>query len=149
MIKSLSFTLKSTILYMGNVKPGILPKTFHTGKIVSDKAKEMNVSLGEIARRTKRAPVSIYRTLLAPNLSTSFLWEMGRVLQHDFFADISKEFLAVNVVSAKAPATSEEALKQVLETKEADIILMQKEIDRLTEERNYLKKIIDVLAAKL
>ena len=107
----------------------------HLGKLLSEKIKEERLSKSEVARKINRPPTAIKPLLSRPSMQAYLLWELSIALEYDFFSALSAALLE------KHPQ-----VKSAGENQRTTIAHLEKELASTKEERDYLKKMIDILA---
>jgi hypothetical protein len=72
-----------------NETPSISGKTIHIGSIIKDKLALERRSVSWFAREMNCDRSNMYKLLAREHLDTNFLLRASKVLEHDFFKDIS------------------------------------------------------------
>ncbi|MEP7168590.1 MAG: hypothetical protein ABI855_04415 [Bacteroidota bacterium] len=117
----------------GTKNPSVIG--IHLGNLLNEKIKEQRLSKTEAGRKIKRPPTAIKPLLSRPSMQAYLLWELSIALEYDFFSHLSQALLE------KLPD-----IKGVNPPGKATIAALQKEVTALSGERDYLKKMIDIMA---
>jgi hypothetical protein len=107
----------------------------HAGKLIAQKVKELKFSKAEVARRINRPASNIPPLLKQRSMQAYILWELSIALDYDFFSAISQALIEKHPTLTGANASAQ-----------SRIASLEKELAAMKEERDYLKKIIDVWA---
>jgi transposase-like protein len=107
------------------------------GELLTEKLKELHVTNAELGRRMDRPPSAAYPWRRQPSVQAYVLWEISIALKYDFFSALSM------ALQEKYP----DVISAFAKDKET-IDSLQKELAAVKEERDYLKKMIDIFAMK-
>ena len=102
----------------------------HIGTLLSKKLKEYHISKAEVARRISRPHSSLYPLTHNPSMQAYLLWELSIAMKYDFFATLSSE------LQQKHPE---------IKSEHAALIALQKELAEVKQERDALKKVVEML----
>ncbi|MES2396349.1 MAG: hypothetical protein V4549_10120 [Bacteroidota bacterium] len=117
----------------------------HVGKKIKEELYRQNFPISTFAKKINRSRNVVYDIFGRESIDTDLLNTIGRVLNVDFFSMYSsqKEYVQENV---KHFYVSESAMSY---GKSADqMVALQQQIESLTTEVEYLKKIISLLEQK-
>jgi len=118
----------------GNTIPGL-----NTGEMIRGITEKRNLNNTEIGRKTGRTESTIKALLKKTSVQVYVLWEFSLALKHNFFADLAHQL-------------DEAAGNGVLENRQAGLTTrlaaLEKENSELRTERDYLRKVVDVLGMK-
>jgi hypothetical protein len=117
----------------GTKNPSIIK--VHLGNLLNEKIKEQHLTKSELGRKIKRPRSAIKPLLNRPSMQAYLLWELSIALEYDFFAHLSQA-LSEKYPGIKTTGTQDKAV----------IAALEKELTALREEKNYLKKMIDIMA---
>lgn len=106
-------------------------KGLNTGSMILKVRQEKRVTHAVLARRIKRAQSTVKRLLNGSSIQTYLVWELSVALKHNFFTDLAQQLDAATEGKLEAQTTELDALKI--------------EYARLKEERDYLRKAVDLL----
>jgi hypothetical protein len=109
----------------------------HVGELLTAKLKELHVTNIELARRINRPHSAIAPMRKQPSMQAYMLWEVSVALKYDFFSALSESMHRLHPEVSSATASDK-----------AVIASLEKELAAVKEERDYLKKMIDILAKK-
>jgi plasmid maintenance system antidote protein VapI len=101
------------------------------GKLIRSRQQQQRITHAVLARRLKRDQSAIKRMLNNTSIQTYLVWELSVALGHNFFTDLAQQLDA---------ATEGRLEKQTTELDELKL-----EYARLKEERDYLRKAVDLL----
>jgi hypothetical protein len=110
----------------------------HIGRLVADKMKQQRMSNAEVARLLNRDQATVTTLMKRPSLHVYILWEFSIALGYNFFHHLSEQLIT---------KTGEKIVSSI-PTDKMMITTLQQEVQRLTEERDYLKKMINILDKK-
>lgn len=65
--------------------------TIHIGKLILEKLKEKGLSKSEFARRINKSRQNVQDIFNRQSLDTHLLYEIGEVLDFDFFRELAKK----------------------------------------------------------
>jgi hypothetical protein len=102
----------------------------HVGTLLTKKLKEYHITKAEVARRISRPHSSLYTLTHNPSMQAYLLWELSIAMNFDFFATLSSE------LQQKHPE---------IKSEHAAIIALQKELSEMKQERDNLKKVVELL----
>ncbi len=105
----------------------------HLGEKVTERMKNQHLTNAELDRRLARNG-GMYHIIRKPSIQTYLLWEISIALNYDFFALLS------DLLAAQHPQMESPRQNTI-----ATINNLQTENDQLRTERDYLKKMIDLL----
>lgn len=117
----------------GTKNPSIIK--VHLGNLLSEKIKDQRLTKSAVARKINRPPSAIKPLLNRPSMQAYLLWELSIALEYDFFAHLSQALL-----------TNHPHIKSANTQDTTTIASLQKELAALRDERDYLKKMIDIMA---
>ena len=106
-------------------------KDLNTGSMILKVRQQKRVTHAVLARRIKRTQPTVKRILNNTSIQTYLVWELSVALGHNFFTDLAQQLDA---------ATEGKLEKQTTELDELKL-----EYARLKEERDYLRKAVDLL----
>lgn len=107
----------------------------HTGSLIEKKLLQLRLTNAELARRINRSPNTTIGYYSQPSIQTAVLQEICLALNYNFFQHLT-DSLPEELKPLAKPVMSLEPAQEPAELK------------WLREENAYLKKMIDVLAAK-
>jgi plasmid maintenance system antidote protein VapI len=107
----------------------------HLGKLLSEKIKEQRLSKTAVARSINRPSSAIKPLCDRPSMQAYLLWELSIALDYDFFSAVSQALLQKHPQISSANANDK-----------ATIASLQKELADVKLERDYLRKMMDVIA---
>lgn len=123
-----------------------IPKGFNTAPLIRDAMRKKGVKQVDIARRTGRNPTTVKNLRRQRSIQSSILHELSIAIGVDLFRPLS------DALPAEIRANPEAA---IIETLNSDKQALQQKIDelqlqltQLREDNGYLKKMIDIFAAK-
>ena len=108
----------------------------HIGNLLAEKINQQRISKSAMARRIGRSVTAISPLLKRPSMQAYLLWELSIALGYDFFHHLSEALLA----------KAGEQIVSGIGSDKAAIAALEKEVNALRTENNYLKKMIDVMA---
>ncbi len=100
------------------------------GSMLTEKLKEFHLTNAEVGRRINRPHSSLYPLRRQPSMQAYMLWEISIAMNYDFFAAISSE------LQQKHP---------LIKSEHAAIAALQKELAEVKQERDTLKKVVELL----
>ena len=103
-----------------------------TGSMLRKVQQHKRIIYSVLGRRIKRAPSTIKKLMTGTSVQCYGLWQLSIALNHNFFSDLA----------AQLNATTEGKLHQ--ETTELE--QLKHDYLRLKEERDYLRKALDVIS---
>lgn len=101
------------------------------GKLVRRVMFEKGMNKARLARKLERSGTSIKGTIYNSSMQCYLLWELSVVLNHNFFSDLAAQLNAATQGKLEQEQTELEALKL--------------EYQRIKEERDYLRKAVDLI----
>ena len=107
-------------------------KELDVGKMVKIVMFEQGINKARLSRMLKRNATGVKVILDRTSIQTYLVWELSIALNHNFFADLAQKLNAATEGKLEAEQTQLQQLKQ--------------ENTRLKEERDYLRKAVDLLA---
>ena len=123
-----------------------IPEGFNTAPIIRDDMKKTRVTQAEIARKTGRNPNTVKGFRRRRSIQSSILHELSVAIGVDLFRPLSDN------LPEHIRANPEKA---IIEALNADKQALQQQVDELKtqlamlrEDNGYLKKMIDIMAAK-
>jgi transcriptional regulator with XRE-family HTH domain len=108
--------------------------TLHVGSMLKQIQQQKRVTHAVLARRMGRDQSSIRKMMNGETLQTYILWEISVALRHNFFADLARQLDA--------------ATEGRLDSEQTELQQLRADYERLKEERDYLRKAIDMLHPK-
>jgi len=111
-------------------------KNLNIGLMIREVMKVQSKNKMDIARLTGRKHGTISKTVKATSMQTYLVWEFSLALKYNFFHD-----LAVQLDQTAGEGVLQNA-EQPLKT---TIAALEKDMQQLREERDYLRKVVDVL----
>ena len=114
--------------------------TFDIGQMLQKIVKEKNLTMAQLARKMGRNHTTIKRQLNNKSIQTYLIWEFSLALKYNLFQDLSALLMS-------QPGATETLVNGNLSDK-ARIAELEKENAALREERDYLKKMIDIFSKK-
>jgi uncharacterized protein YlxW (UPF0749 family) len=128
----------------GNTIPDL-----HVGNMLKAKHKAQRITHAVLARRLKRDQNAIQRLFKRSSIQTYLVWELSIALNHNFFADLAQQVAeALEATDRRDPEEAAErrvTLSGVEVSNQTEIEQLKTEIERLTQERDYLRKAVDGL----
>jgi hypothetical protein len=100
------------------------------GSMLTKKLKEFHLSNSEVGRRINRPHSAIYPLRRQPSMQAYLLWEISIAMNYDFFSALSSE------LQQKHPQ---------IKSEHAVIAALQKELEEVKQERDTLKKVVELL----
>jgi hypothetical protein len=107
------------------------------GELLTSKLKELHVTNAELGRRINRPHSAAYPWRRQPSVQAYVLWEISIALKYDFFSALSKAMQEKHLEVVGENASDKETMSE-----------LQRELAAVKEERDYLKKMVDILAKK-
>lgn len=107
----------------------------NVGRLVRTEQKRQRLTHAILARRMNRNQGSIKSMLSHTSIQTYLVWELSVALGHNFFTDLAQQLDAATEGTLSA-------------AKESELEQLKKEYQRLKEERDYLRKAVDLLSKK-
>jgi len=104
------------------------------GQMVKAKMVTYRVSLAWLGRKLNRNPRTLARSLSGASMQAYLIWELSVALRHNFFADLARQLDA--------------ATEGKLEQERTELQQLQEDYQRMKEERDYLRRAIDLLNPK-
>ena len=92
---------------------------------------EKGMNKARLARAVTRTGPVLKRIIFSPSFQTYIVWELSVALGHNFFTDLAQQLDAATEGKLEAQTTELDTLKL--------------EYARLKEERDYLRKAVDLL----
>jgi len=108
------------------------------GKLIADIMQQLRLSKAEVARLLSRRQSTVTTLMKRPSLQAYILWEFSIALGYNFFHHLSEQLIT----------KAGEKIISGTPTDKMLIATLQQEVQRLTEERDSLKKIINILDKK-
>lgn len=103
----------------------------HVGSMMEKEKRRQRITFAVLARRINRDSTGLTRLLKRSSIQTDLVWELSVAL--NFFTNLAQQLdTATQGALSKAEATELEQLKQAYQ--------------QLKEERDYLKKAVDLLS---
>ena len=122
-----------------SLKKGNRFSELNTGSMLKLKAKEKQFNNSQLSRKTGRRSSTVSALMKKTSVQVYVLWEFSLALKHNFFADLARQL-------------DEAAGSGVLENGQAgltaQLAALEKENTELRTERDYLRKVVDVLGMK-
>lgn len=103
----------------------------NVGKLVKQTMFDKGVNKARLSRRLNRNSSGIKRMIDNHSIQTYLVWELSVALGHNFFTDLAQQLDAATEGKLEQQTTELDELKQ--------------EYARLKEERDYLRKAVDLL----
>jgi transposase len=113
-------------------KKGNTIKSLDVGKLVRNVMFEKGMTKARLARATQRTGPVLKRIIFSSSFQTYLVWELSVALGYNFFTDLAQQLDAATQGKLEAQATELDSLKQ--------------EYAHLKEERDYLRKAVDLLS---
>ena len=110
----------------------------HIGKLVAEKIKQQRLSNAAVGRMVSRNEATVSTFQKKPSLQAYILWELSIALGYNFFHHLSEQLIT----------KAGEKIVSGNPTDKMMITALQQEVQRVTEERDYLKKVINILDKK-
>lgn len=104
------------------------------GQMVKAKMATYRVSLAWLGRKLNRNPRTLARSLSGNSMQAYLIWELSIALRHNFFSDLARQLDA--------------ATEGKLDSEQTELQQLKAECQRLKEERDYLRKALDMLHPK-
>lgn len=123
-----------------------IPEGFNTGSIIVKAMRQTRMSQTELARQTGRNPSTVREVGRRRSTQASILHEFSIAMGIDLFRPLSDnlpEHIRANPDTAKIEALNTE--KEALNQQVADL---KAQLAQLREYNGYLKKMIDIMAAR-
>ena len=99
--------------------------------IVRAKMFERGINKARLARKLNRDSTGIKRSIYRSSMQCYLLWELSVALDHNFFSDLAAQLNA--------------ATEGKLEQQQTELEQLKLEYQRIKEERDYLRKAVDLL----
>ncbi|MCF8461025.1 MAG: hypothetical protein K9G46_09885 [Flavobacteriales bacterium] len=106
-------------------------KDLDVGKLIRRMMFEKGLNKARLARKLDRSDQTIKETIYRSSIQTYIVWELSVALGHNFFTDLAQQLDAATEGKLEAQTTELDTLKL--------------EYARLKEERDYLRKAVDLL----
>jgi hypothetical protein len=119
-----------------SLKKGNRSARLNTGSMIRAKAKEKQFTMAALARLTGRKNSTVTTLLKKTSMQAYILWELSLALKHNFFADLAQQLN--EAAGAGALENSEAPAKTKIEA-------LEKENQQLREERDMMRKVVEVL----
>lgn len=135
------------------------------GKMVRLIMFENGINKARLARKTDRTGTGIKQLIFNSSMQTYLVWELSLALNHNFFTDLAQQLAdALEANDHRGPEvdtersvtlsgevtersrTDRRELTAEGRNSSAEIAQLNKEIERLTQERDYLRKAVDLLS---
>jgi hypothetical protein len=113
---------------LGKKRPDVIG--INIGSLVADKLIQFKMTKAEVARKIDRPPNAIKPLTRQPSMQAYMLWEISIAMNYDFFAVLSSE------LQQKYPQ---------IKSEHAVIAALQKELAEVKQERDTLKKVVELL----
>ena len=118
----------------------------HVGKKIKEELYRQGLSVSKFAKKINRSRNVVYDIFERESIDTALLNKIGKILNCDFFSlySIQKEYSlesTKNFYVGEAPAL-------YIKSQNEEVKLLQKQIEALQTEINYLKKINSLLENK-
>lgn len=110
---------------------GNIPTAMHVGQMIRAKMAAHRVSLAWMARKLGRDQRTVARSISRPSMQASIIWELSVALRHNFFADLAHQLDA--------------ATDGKLQQQQTELQQLRADYERLKEERDYLRRAIDLI----
>ena len=123
-----------------------IPEGFNTAPIIRDAMRKTRITQAEIARRTGRNPNTVKGLRRRKSIQSSILHELSVAMGVDLFRPLS-DSLPENI-RANPEAAIIEALNMEKQALQQQIEEQKAQLAQLREDNGYLKKMIDIFAAK-
>jgi hypothetical protein len=101
------------------------------GKLIRRVMFEKGMNKAHTARKLGRTAPVVKKIIYSTSFQTYLVWELSVVLGHNFFTDLAQQLDAATEGKLKKQTTELDELKQ--------------EYTRIKEERDYLRKAVDLL----
>jgi hypothetical protein len=102
-----------------------------TGSIVRQVMFDKGMNKARLARKVSRTGPVLKRIIYSTSFQIYILWELSVALGHNFFTDLAQQLDA--------------ATEGKLEKQTSELDNLKQEYTRLKEERDYLRKAVDLL----
>lgn len=106
--------------------------TLDTGSMLRKVQQNKRVTYAVLGRRAERAQSTIKRFMTGTTIQCSVLWDLSVALNHNFFSDLAQQLNA--------------ATEGKLEQQQTELEQLKLEYQRIKEERDYLRKAVDLLS---
>lgn len=106
----------------------------HLGAMLSQTLHRKRVTHAVLGRRLGRDQSLIKALVARSSMQAYLIWELSVALKHNFFADLARQLDA--------------ATEGKLEQERTELQQLQEDYQRVTEERDYLRRAIDMLNPK-
>lgn len=95
---------------------------------------EQGINKARLSRKLGRNGSTVKGIIYRSSMQCYLLWELSVALNHNFFADLAQQLNA--------------ATEGKLEQQQTELQQLKQELQRTTEERDYLRKAVDMLNPK-
>lgn len=106
----------------------------HLGAMLSQALHRKRVSHAVLGRRLGRHQSMIQDLVARSSMQAYLIWELSIALKHNFFADLAHQL--------------DTATEGKLDQQRTELQQLQEDYNRLQEERDYLRKAIDMINPK-
>jgi plasmid maintenance system antidote protein VapI len=106
--------------------------SLHVGNMLKKLLHRKRITHAVLARRMGRNQSTVRNMVQGNTLQTYVLWELSVALNHNFFSDLAAQLNA--------------ATEGKLEQEQTELELLKHEYQRLKEERDYMRKALDMLS---
>jgi hypothetical protein len=114
-------------------------KTLNIGLMVRRVMKQKHKNKMDIAKVLTRNHGTISRIVKGRSMQAYLVWELSLALKHNFFNDLAEQ------LNSEA---GEGTLANAGLPLKATIAALEKEVQQLKDEREYLRKVVDVLGKR-
>ncbi len=104
------------------------------GKLVRQRMFDKGMNRARLARAMNRNATGMSARIYSSSMQAYLIWELSIALKHNFFADLAHQLDA--------------ATEGKLEQHHTELQQLQEAYNRLQEERDYLRKAIDMMQGK-
>lgn len=115
-------------------------KAPHTGSILKTFLGRKRVPKALLAQKLGYNTTCVYAYFKRPTMQVALLWKLSILLDHNFFKDIAA-LLPADLSTNVLPDTTKDGL---LAAKDEQIVILQKENERLVMERDILKEVLKI-----
>lgn len=114
-------------------------KNLNIGLRIRQEMKALNKNKMDIARLIGRKHGTVSKILKTTSMQAYLVWELSLALKYNFFNDLATQL---------DQTAGEGTLQNAGQPLKTTIAALEKEVQQLKEERDYLRKVVDVLGKR-
>lgn len=118
------------------------------GKILKEKLKSLDISMKDLAVKLSLSPQSLQNRLKAKEITLDFLIEIAKSINESVYFFIKgtqyeKDFIFPENLETLDKSKEEEEINPVIQAKNQTIEILEREVQDLRDDKDFLKKVID------